>query len=393
MRKVTVFSGNRAEFGILFPIIAEISKEYEVDVLLSGAHVLPPWNTKAAVEEQLTQNNIGCTIATIPLKKKEDTYLNSLGEIYEGTLQYFIRHKDKDLAIVLGDRIESFAFALGAFYSQIPLIHLCGGDVVNDPSFDTNVRHSISKLANYHFVMSDRSKKALMQMGEEEHRILNMGNPSFDYERMGYLTSVEMLEKEFDIAPKDSIVIFTFHPVLKKSGEMNFLEFKTCLEAILETNIDKVIATYPNNDPGYEQIVEYLESFDENQRICRVKNLGTYNYLSLMKNFKTIVAGNSSSGLLETVWYGVPTLNIGERQGDRIRGNNVISVTVDKELIRTELQKVLDHYEEVKEQNKKTRTLFGNGEAALKAKDFIDSVMKLNKNEQLFKRFVERLDN
>lgn len=390
MKKITIFSGNRAEFGILFPIISELSKEYEVEVLLSGAHVLPPWNTKGAVEEQLHQYNVNCNIETIDLEPTTDAYLHSMGAIYEGTLNYYLKNEDVSMAIVLGDRIESFAFALGTFYSQIPLMHLCGGDVVNVPNFDTNVRHSITKLANYHGVMSEQSRTTLLQLGEEELRILNMGNPSFDYERMGFLPNAEELQRKFNIKNDDRITVLTFHPASMKSGEVNYKEFRTCFDALVDSSVEKIIVTYPNNDPGHEQIVEYLEGFTKSDRVHCVKTLGTYNYLALMRNFKTIIVGNSSSGLLETPWYCVPVMNIGERQNERVRGCNVFDVDVNKESITVKLQEILANYDDLREDNKKMQTIFGNGEAALKVKAYIDEVMKLDKSEQLYKRFVMR---
>ncbi len=392
MKKITVFSGNRAEFGLLFPIIVEISKKYQVDIILSGGHVLSPWNTKGDVIEQLETHEVKCNIKTIELDDQSDAYTRSLGAIYDGTLDYYAENKDVSLAIVLGDRIESFAFSLGSFYSQIPLVHLCGGDVANDPSFDTNVRHSISKLANYHFTVSERGKNTLIQMGEEEHRVLFMGNPSFDYERMGFLPEMNELKQEYGINEEDAVVLFTFHPVCKKSAEENYGEFKACLDAIIDTEVDKIIVTYPNNDPGYEQIVEYLENVSENDRICCKKNLGTFNYLGLMKYFKTIVAGNSSSGLSEPSWFCVPSLNIGERQGDRIRGGNVIDVPADGNAVKNTLQEVLDNYEALYEKNKQMKSVFGNGEAAIKAVNYIDSIIDIERKEQLFKKFIEKRD-
>lgn len=390
MKKISIFTGNRAEFGILFPIISELSTVYEIDLLLSGAHVLSPWNTKMAVVEQLEQCNIACNVIEIPLEESGDVYIKCMGIIYDGTTEYYAKNKDVSLAIVLGDRIESFAFALGTFYSQIPLIHLCGGDVVNVPNFDTNVRHSITKIANYHFVMSESSKETLLQMGEEEHRILNMGNPSFDYERMGFLPAKEELQKRFQIKDDDKVVVFTFHPASMKSAEQNFMEFKTSLDAVVESNTDKVIVTYPNNDPGYEQILEYLESMNANDKLCCVKSLGTYNYLSLMKNFKTIIVGNSSSGLLETPWYCVPVLNVGERQNERIRGCNVTDVAVDYEKIQTKLNITVECYDSLREDNKKMQQIFGNGQAAIKARQYIDLLFENTKEEQLYKKFIIR---
>lgn len=390
MQKITFFSGNRAEFGILFPLIQSLGEKYEIDLILSGAHVLGKWNTREEVISQLQKNHVQCKLIEIELIDNKKTYIHCLGEIYEKTIDYYENEEQVDLAIVLGDRIESFAFALASFYSQVPLVHVCGGDVVNVQNYDTNVRHSISKIANYHFVTSERSRKTLLQLGEEQDRVYNIGNPSFDYERLGFLPDAEQLSVKFHISKKDKIVIFTFHPASSKTSEVNFKEFKCVLDSIVNSKVGKIIITYPNNDPGYELIVNYLEKMNENKRVLCVKSLGTYNYLSLMKNYKVIIAGNSSSGLLETTLYCVPVINIGERQTGRIRGANVKDVEVDYNEINRTINEIVENYDTIKSNNEGSKYLFGDGTAAIKAKKYVEKILETKREDRLFKKFIVR---
>lgn len=389
MKKIVIFSGNRAEFGILFPLIYTLNESYQLEIILSGAHVLKKWGTEKDVKKQLQENRIACHITEISLSDKDNIYTKCLSEIYDKTLDYFKVDQNVDLAIVLGDRIETFAFALGAFYSRIPLIHICGGDVTDVFHFDTNARHSITKLAHYHFASNERSKNVLLQMGEEKQRVFNIGNLSYDYDRLGFLTPVDQLGELYKLSQDDIIVIFTYHPTCDKTQEENYKEFKSGLDAVLDSEAGKVIVTLPNNDPGHELIFESIISINESDKVVCVNSLGTYNYLSFMKNYKTIIVGNSSSGLLETALYCVPVLNIGERQNGRIRGDNVMDVPADYDKIKMALQDLIQNYSSLRKKYLKTKYIFGDGRAAIKAKNHIDQIMKLTKDERLFKRFIE----
>ena len=380
MEKIAVFSGNRADFGILFPLICSLNNHYQISLILSGAHVLKKWETSKDVESQLKDNNIHCRITKIPLMEDKGSYKKCLSEVYMKTIEFFEVNDDIQISIVLGDRIEAAAFALGTFYSQMPLLHICGGDIVDVPNFDTNIRHSISKLADYHFVTNEKSKNILLQMGEEAQRVFNIGNLSYDYERMGLLTPVKTLENYYRIVSDDIIIVYTYHPACDKTKEENYQEFRCGLDACIDSIATKIIVTYPNNDPGYEMILDYVNILNDNKKVFCVNSLGTYNYLSLMKNYKTIIVGNSSSGLLETALYCVPVLNIGERQKGRIRGCNVTDLPPDYNKIKDVLNDIIRNFCILKDRYIETKYIFGDGNAAVKAVEYIDELMKL-KNE------------
>jgi len=387
---ITFFSGNRAEFGILFPLIKELNGYYVLNIVLSGAHVLSTWNSSSDSVKQLKDNNIDYNLYEINLDESHDFYLNSLSRIYDWMTDFYKTHHS-DFSVVLGDRIESYGFALASFYSQVPLIHLCGGDVVNVSNFDTNVRHSISKIANYHMVSNISSRNTLAQMGEENDRIIVIGNPSFDYDRMGMLSKKSEIMTSYNIKDNDYIGVLTYHPDMKKTSEANLIDFKIILKGVLNSTLDKIIITYPNNDIGHEDILNYLENeIKESERVRIVKSLGTFKYLSLMKNFNTIVIGNSSSGLLETPFYCVPVLNIGNRQDGRIRGCNVFDVEIDADNISKNIKILINQYNEYKLKFAENKEIFGDGNAAIKARKFIKDLSHKDKYDMLFKKFVIR---
>lgn len=390
--RICIFTGNRAEYGILLPLIIALSGEYYLDLFVSGAHLLPPWNTIREVEQTIDFFNLQVNIIPIKSKQAYVGYFEALSETYGNALRYFKKYEKTypySFAIVLGDRIETLGFALASFYSQIPIIHLCGGDIANVPYFDTNVRHSISKIAHIHMTTNEGSKKVLLQLGEEEWRTSVVGNLSYDYDRLGLLTSKEEIEQELGLNDDSYVVIVTYHASHTKSSNDNLNDFIEVISSLEGVENIKVIITYPNNDPGSELLIEYLKTYNKSN-VTIVPNLGTYKYLSILKNFKTIVIGNSSSGLSETPYYCVPVLNIGDRQTDRFRGINVYNVQINKDEIAHKINYIIKNYSELKMINQTDKYIYGDGSAAIKAKELIYRYSKMQKEDLIYKKFIQR---
>ena len=390
-RRISIFTGNRAEFGILFPLILELSQDYQIDLFVSGSHLLPPWNTVEEIKEKLDSYQVPVNLVLIRLDQVNNEYLLSLPTVYQKTIKFFLRYKKSmpyDLAIVLGDRIETFGFALAAFYANVPLIHISGGDVANVPYFDTNVRHSLTKLAHIHLTSNEKSGKVIEQLGEENWRIKTIGNLSYDYDRLGFLSKEELIT-ELNLCEEDFVFICTYHASHQRNAQDNLRDFLIVYETLLAMEECKIIITYPNNDPGSEDLLWYLDEQKKSPpHKCRiVPNLGTIRYLSLMKFFNTVVIGNSSSGLMETSLYGVPTINIGDRQTDRFRGPNVIDLDLDPERLRSKIWEIRSDYTQIRANYMQDRFFFGDGTAAVKAKSIIDQLFHYNKEDLLLKQF------
>ncbi|MDO8454882.1 MAG: UDP-N-acetylglucosamine 2-epimerase, partial [Sulfurimonas sp.] len=292
-----------------------------------------------------------------------------------------------DYAFVLGDRPESFAFASAVFLHNLPLIHYAGGDVTDNAYLDSNIRHVITKMAHLHLTLSQDSKGVVEQLGEEEWRVKNVGISTYDYDRLGLLPTKEEIEAKFptfDFTQK--ILIVTYHATQYKTPHANCEDFKNLLEILSEFALNTIL-TYPNNDTGSEEIINFLESSTFAKNIALVKNLGTLTMLSLYKSFDTIVVGNSSSGLLETCLYKTPTLNIGDRQGNRKKANNVLDVSLDKSEIKEKLTFILKNYDAIKRECEANRGIFGFGDSTKILREIIEET-SLTKERLMFKRFV-----
>lgn len=391
-KRVLFFAGNRAELGIMFPVILEMSKYYYIDLLVLDTYFISGLQDLEEKKEFAKKNKYRVNFLKLTVRKNEDIYFESLPNVYIQVLDYLKKQEQYQYkyAIVLGDRIESFGFALAVFYGKIPLVHMAGGDVTEVPYYDSSVRHCISKMANLHLPFSRESEMVLRQIGEEEARICNIGNPSFDYERMQMLLSKNQIEEEFHIENK-FCAVFTYHAGPLKTTIENLNEYKECLQGVLDSELDRIIITFPNHDPGSEEIFKYIDKLVDTDRMMIVKSLGTVKLHSIMTNFKAIIVGNSSMGLLETPYYTCPALNIGDRQINRIRGGNVTDVSVRRKDITDALNQMIREYDGNRKRYMKDKTIFGDGNAAVKTLDFLRKYDDVPNDKLILKKFVKRM--
>lgn len=386
MKKIVFFTGNRAEFGILNPLIFSLYKKYNISIVISGAHTNTVTNSKNEIYELLSDYS--------EIKKYE--FLYSTKDFYRDNFKrnfekgYNLLNKlNPDLTIVLGDRVETYAFANASFFNKIPICHLFGGDIGNAPYFDTNIRHAISKIANLHFASNKQSYDNLLRMGEEAWRCFNMGNISLDNYTLGNVSSKEEILKKYSL--KDcKTILFTYHPSQFKTTSENFKNFFQVYNQIKKVGPQTVI-TFPNNDKGHEEITSFLEKQPSNiDNICVVKNLGIRDYLGILKEIDCIVIGNSSSGLYETAFTGTPSINVGDRQTDRPRASNVVDISIDE--IETQVEKslkyILKNYSKIKKNNRKDFDFFGVGNSINVVLDGIEFFFEKDKEEQISKKFI-----
>ena len=388
-KRILFFAGNRAELGILFPIILETSRLYYVDLIVLDTYFINGADDLEEKEYCIKRNQYRINLIKLKMNDKKDVYFDALPCVYKKIFAYLKKQEQYPykFAVVLGDRIESFGFALAAFYGKVPLVHVAGGDVAEVPYFDNSVRHCISKLASIHLPFSEKSASVLRQMGEDEERICIIGNPSFDYERMNLIATKEETDQEFHIGNK-SCAVFTYHSGPLKSSAENLNEYKECLQGVLDSNIERVIITVPNHDPESEKVLEFIGKIVDTKRVTVVKSLGTARLHSLMKNFKAIIVGNSSMGLLETAYYMCPALNIGNRQTGRFRGRNVVDSGTRRQNITDAINHILEEYFSSREQFSKDKTLFGDGNAAVKTLDFLKIYDKVSIENLIVQKFV-----
>lgn len=340
-RKVLVFTGNRAEYSILYSVIESLSKskQLQCSLMVAAGHLDP----HACYSMEEIQKDGFCVSSRVPIDNpcQSGGTSFSIGQAILAISKELQRVKP-DLFLICADRFESFAAMLASTQMNIPTAHIEGGDLTEGGALDDTVRHAMSKLAHLHFTTNEDAYKRVLSLGEENWRVYNTGYPIIDLIKKKCFAHPEEIKKRFALSEEKKLVIFTQHPITTEYqnayGQIQ-VSLKA-LEQLIQENV-QILMTYPNNDMGAEKIIKALHAFSEKhpQSIQLHKNLGRYSYHGIL-NFIAqksggACIGNSSSGIKETPAFGCPTINIGSRQEGRMRACNVLDVPYDeKEILK-----------------------------------------------------------
>lgn len=278
-----------------------------------------------------------------------------------------------DIVVTVADRFETMATAISAAYMNIPLAHIQGGEVTGN--IDEKVRHAVTKLADYHFVASEDAKARVIRLGENPEMVFNTGCPSID------LAAEIKNNSNFNFDPMlkyggvgtpidfrmDYLVVMQ-HPVTTEYNKSRD-HINQTLQAVIELALP-TFWFWPNVDAGSDGTSGGIRSFREKNKdtnICFFKNMEPEDFLRLLVHAKCLI-GNSSVGIRECAYLGVPVVNLGTRQNRRDRGLNVIDVGYDKEAIKDAVQKWLEAGKA------KQSTVYGGGNAGQNIANRLSSV-------------------
>ena len=274
---------------------------------------------------------------------------------------HFISEIKPDLIVVHGDRIEPLAGAIVGSLNNILVGHIEGGEISG--TIDELIRHSISKLSHIHFTSNDEAKKRLIQMGEYEESIYNIGSPDLDLMNSDKLPSLEFVKDYYEI-PFNQFSILIFHPVTTEKNEIKN-QIRVIVDAIIESGLNYIVI-YPNNDLGSDIILNEYEKFNNIPRIKMFPSIRFEYFLVFLKNCRFII-GNSSTGIREAPYYQTPTINVGSRQKNRVISKSIKTVDFLKE-------DILFLINEVKELKSTKRDVdFGTGDSDLKFLNLLKS--------------------
>jgi UDP-hydrolysing UDP-N-acetyl-D-glucosamine 2-epimerase len=336
-RVIAVFTGNRAEYGLQFPILRAIDRHPNLDyrLIVSGAHL--DSNFGNTLEE--IRNDGFRVHAEVKIEMDADSLFSTAQAIGSGVIEISKALADirPDMMVVYADRFEGLAAVIASSQMNIPTAHIEGGDLTEGGALDDSVRHAMTKLAHLHFTTNQQASNRILAMGEEAWRVHTVGFPAIDLISDGRFAGPDEVVQRLGLDLKRPVVLFTQHSVTTEFDQaVNQLQPSLDAMGQLAAEGVQVILTYPNNDAGGRQIVEGLESFSARKlpNIQVHRSLGRHLYhgvLALAKDPERRVAcvGNSSSGLKETPAFNCPTVNIGSRQEGRLRGANVLDATYD----------------------------------------------------------------
>jgi len=322
---VAIFTGSRAEYGLLQHLISTLAAEpsINVELLVSGSHLSERFGL--TISELSSDGYHDLNLIPLDLDSTHELSMAQLcSQALSGTDTAF-KKLQPHLLVVLGDRYETFAAAVSAHLNRIPIVHLHGGETTSG-ALDDKLRNAITQLSTWHFTASDFYRKRVVSMSNTPDKVFNIGPMVLD----ALLQDTEPLSRE-DFEARTGYVfglnniIVTFHPeTLSPSNGIDGLHYLLKSLDLIDCN---VLFTHPNADEGSSQILDLIQhSINKNpSKYFSVPSLGHSLYLAGLQLFEAVV-GNSSSGVIEAPLIGIPTLNIGDRQGGRLHYSSIVTV-------------------------------------------------------------------
>lgn len=310
----------------------EICPEFEVFVFVTGMHLQKEYGYTLIEIERCNFENVH----TFENHTHETTMDLTLAKTIEGLSEYS-KQVSPDLIVVHGDRVETLAGAIVGSLNNILVAHIEGGELSG--TVDELIRHSVSKLSHIHFVSNDDAAKRLIQMGEMKSSVYTIGSPDVDIMFSNDLPDLTTVKTYYEI-DFDHYAVAMFHPVTTEAGEMKQYA-ENFVNALLE-DTHNYIVIYPNNDLGSQSIIEECQKLKNNNRFRIFPSLRFEYFLTLLKNAQFII-GNSSAGIREAPYYGIPIINIGTRQQNRALHADIVNVDYSEASILKALQSIDAH--------------------------------------------------
>lgn len=330
MKKLAYITGSRAEYGIMKRLLKKIynSNEIELTIVATGMQVDEKYgNTYKVIEEDGFKMD---KLIDIKIDNSDNSKILNSMSICQSKFGKYFQEKKFDAVMILGDRYEILSVAIAAAMHNIPLIHLHGGEKTLG-NYDEFIRHAITKMSKLHLVSTEEYRKRVIQMGENPKSVFNIGALGAENSFEMSLPEKNELQNRFGSIKKDYFMV-VFHPetVTDVSVESQIDEL---LEAIdnFKDNYDFIFIG-SNSDTGSDTIFNMINDYTRKNNFKFLTSVKPEEYLALIKYSKGLI-GNSSSGLIEVPSLKIATINIGDRQKGRVRGESVIDVQAKKDEI------------------------------------------------------------
>lgn len=351
-RKIAVFTGNRAEYGLQYPILKAISQHPRLEyyLLVSGAHLKEDFGrTLGEIESDGFRVH-----AEVKIDMPEDTLFATAQAIGSGvvSLSHVLNKLRPDFLVVYADRFEGLAAVIAGTQMGIPTAHVEGGDYTEGGALDDSVRHAMTKLAHLHFATNEQAADRIRRLGEELWRVHNVGLPVLDLVAAGNYASPAETYERFGLDPDSPTLVFTQHSVATEFDQAAD-QVRPSLEALEDAGANmgcQVLITYPNDDAGGQRIMKEIEAFAFRSlpHVHVHRSVGRFYYHGLL-NIAAACVGNSSSGIKETPAFACPCINVGPRQRGRLRADNVIDTGYDRDEISRAIHRCLNNEDFIKQ--------------------------------------------
>ena len=344
MKKLLYVTGSRAEYGIMRRLLKKLDedKNIQLDIVVTGMHLMKEYGeTFKEVEKDF--NVIEKIDIEIANSNNYDV-LHSMSLAMEKFGKFFLNNK-YDAVMLLGDRYEILPVAIASAINNIPLIHIHGGEKTLG-NYDEFIRHSITKMSKLHLVATDEYRNRVIQLGENPTTVFNLGSLGVNNILEVNLLSKEELENKLGKIDRPYYVVL-FHP--ETISDISLEEQTNNLIKALSKFKDKYSFVFigSNSDTGADKIQEIIEKFVKENNYKRFISLQNFEYFSLLKYSEGLI-GNSSSGIIEIPSLKVTTINIGNRQLGRAKGETIIDCgSTEKEIENAILKSQSNEYREI----------------------------------------------
>lgn len=341
-RKICVVTGSRAEYGILKGLMKAIENdpELKLQVIATNQHLS---RRQGETYKEIESDGFTIDYKVYMADDEAPDNANTTAKSIERGISGFADAFDAlqpNLLLILGDRYEMLAVASTALIYKIPIAHLHGGEIT-EGAFDDAIRHAITKMSHLHFTSTEAYRQRVIQLGEQPERVFNVGALGVENVLKTIPMHKEELEENLHFQLTDKCFLCTYHPVTL-SNMSSETQVMNLLKALDDYPDYHIIFTYSNSDTNSQIIIKRIQEYvDANQGRCMfIHSLGLRRYFSALRYVKAVI-GNSSSGIIEVPSFGIPTLDIGDRQKGRIAAESVIHCGYSTEEIKDGLGKVV----------------------------------------------------
>ncbi|WP_274887524.1 UDP-N-acetylglucosamine 2-epimerase [Vibrio harveyi] len=391
-KKVAVFTGTRAEYGLLFWLLKDIQSDPDLtlQLLVSGMHLSPEFGE---TYKQIEKDGFSID-EKIEILLSSDSAVGTAKSMGLGVLGFAdaLSRLAPDVLVILGDRFEALAAAQTAMILRIPIVHLHGGEIT-EGAYDDAIRHAITKLSYLHGTSTEEYRQRVIQLGESPERVKNIGAIGLDHLKRASFMDTQELSESLNFSIDKPYFLVTYHPVTL-GEEAPEESFQALLDALDTFPDHQVILTYPNADDGGRRIIPMLEEYARSnpERVLAIPSLGQVRYLSAVKHAAAVI-GNSSSGIIEVPAFDVPTVNIGSRQKGRLAAKSVLNAAATKESIGNAISLAVSR--KYKAENENIANPYGQGDSSKQViemikgldfepcKSFYDVTIELDLNKKV----------
>lgn len=337
MKKIAIITSTRADWGLLHPLVAELSARGErPQIIATYAHLFPEMGDTI---QELVADGFPPTMSVPTRRGPEEAVADAVTSFSKA-----FRFLKPEIIVILGDRLEMMGVSTAAVLARIPIAHIAGG-TSSEGAFDDTFRNALSQMAELHFPETDQGRRRLIQMGAKPGNVVTAGALGVWNALHTPRMTPRELEEYLDFELGERFLLGTFHIETRSDIEpiAQMKEWLEGMEEALEAIPDlKLLLTFPNTDTDPTSLLSLLFTLQTNRpgRVKVVSSLGRVRYLNAAR-YAAAVAGNSSSGIVEIPSLGTPVVNVGTRQKGRQCSKAVIHCPLDAEQIRKAVESAL----------------------------------------------------